>query len=66
MARPDKLPKVLTETKTEALLSRLNQCHFGPHRDHSLHALDGESRNYRLRYVPLNQYRQDGIAPFDA
>ncbi|MCS4038731.1 integrase [Salinibacter ruber] len=34
MARPDKLPRVLTEEETDRLLSQPNQRHFGPHRDY--------------------------------
>ncbi len=34
MARPDKLPKILMEAETEALLSQPNQRYFGPHRDY--------------------------------
>jgi len=34
MARPDKLPKVLTEAETDRLLSQPNQRYFGPHRDY--------------------------------
>jgi site-specific recombinase XerD len=34
MARPDKLPRVLTEAETEALLSEPNQRYFGPCRDY--------------------------------
>ena len=34
MARPDKLPKILTEEETEALLVQPNQRYFGPHRDY--------------------------------
>ena len=34
MARPDKLPKILTEEETERLLAQPNQRYFGPHRDY--------------------------------
>jgi len=34
MARPDKLPKILTEAETDRLLSEPNQRYFGPHRDY--------------------------------
>jgi integrase/recombinase XerD len=34
MARPDKLPKSLTEAETEVLLAQPNQRYFGPHRDY--------------------------------
>jgi site-specific recombinase XerD len=34
MARPDKLPKILTEEETDRLLSEPNQRYFGPHRDY--------------------------------
>jgi integrase/recombinase XerD len=34
MARPDKLPKILTEAEIEALLSQPNRRYFGPHRDY--------------------------------
>ncbi|MCS3640702.1 tyrosine-type recombinase/integrase [Salinibacter ruber] len=34
MARPDKLPRVLTEAETDRLLSEPNQRYFGPHRDY--------------------------------
>ena len=34
MARPDKLPRVLTEEETDRLLSGPNQRYFGPHRDY--------------------------------
>ncbi len=34
MARPDKLPKILTEEETDRLLSQPNQRYFGPHRDY--------------------------------
>jgi site-specific recombinase XerD len=34
MARPDKLPKILTEKETDRLLSQPNQRYFGPHRDY--------------------------------
>ena len=34
MARPDKLPRVLTEEETERLLAEPNQRYFGPHRDY--------------------------------
>jgi len=34
MARPGKLPKILTEEETDRLLSQPNQRYFGPHRDH--------------------------------
>jgi len=34
MARPDKLPKMLTEEETDRLLSQPNQRYFGPHRDY--------------------------------
>ena len=34
MARPDKLPRILTEEETEALLAQPNQRYFGPHRDY--------------------------------
>lgn len=34
MARPDKLPRVLTEAETEALLAQPNQRYFGPCRDY--------------------------------
>ncbi|MCS3698337.1 tyrosine-type recombinase/integrase [Salinibacter ruber] len=34
MARPDKLPRVLTEEETDRLLSEPNQRYFGPHRDY--------------------------------
>ncbi|MCS4048042.1 site-specific recombinase XerD [Salinibacter ruber] len=34
MARPDKLPKILTEGETDRLLSEPNQRYFGPHRDY--------------------------------
>jgi site-specific recombinase XerD len=33
MARPDKLPKILTEEETDRLLLQPNQRYFGPHRD---------------------------------
>ncbi len=34
MARPDKLPRVLTEEETDRLLQQPNQRYFGPHRDY--------------------------------
>ncbi len=34
MARPDKLPKILTEEETYRLLAQPNQRYFGPHRDY--------------------------------
>jgi site-specific recombinase XerD len=34
MARPDKLPKILTEAETDALLAQPNQRYYGPHRDY--------------------------------
>jgi len=34
MARPDKLPKILTEEETDRLLSQPNQRYFGPCRDY--------------------------------
>jgi site-specific recombinase XerD len=34
MARPDKLPKILTKEETERLLAQPNQRYFGPHRDY--------------------------------
>jgi site-specific recombinase XerD len=34
MARPDKLPKILTEQETDRLLSQPNQRYFGPCRDY--------------------------------
>jgi len=34
MARPDKLPKILTEEDTDRLLAQPNQRYFGPHRDY--------------------------------
>ena len=34
MARPDKLPKILTEEETDRLLAQPNQRYFGPHRDY--------------------------------
>ena len=34
MARPDKLPRILTEEETKALLAQPNQRYFGPHRDY--------------------------------
>jgi site-specific recombinase XerD len=34
MARPDKLPKILTEAETGRLLAQPNQRYFGPHRDY--------------------------------
>ncbi|MFB6230835.1 MAG: hypothetical protein ABEL04_06735 [Salinibacter sp.] len=34
MARPDTLPKILTEEETDRLLSQPNQRYFGPHRDY--------------------------------
>ncbi|MCS3665260.1 site-specific recombinase XerD [Salinibacter ruber] len=34
MARPDKLPKILTEAETKRLLNQPNQRYFGPHRDY--------------------------------
>jgi site-specific recombinase XerD len=34
MARPDRLPKILTEEETDRLLSEPNQRYFGPHRDY--------------------------------
>ncbi len=34
MARPDKLPRVLTEAETSSLLDQPNQRYFGPHRDY--------------------------------
>ena len=34
MARPDKLPRVLTEEETDRLLSEPNQRYFGPCRDY--------------------------------
>jgi site-specific recombinase XerD len=34
MARPDKLPKILTEEETDRLLSEPNQRYYGPHRDY--------------------------------
>jgi integrase/recombinase XerD len=34
MARPDKLPKILTETETDRLLAQPNRRYFGPHRDY--------------------------------
>ncbi|MCS3613380.1 tyrosine-type recombinase/integrase [Salinibacter ruber] len=34
MARPDTLPKILTEEETDRLLAQPNQRYFGPHRDY--------------------------------
>jgi integrase/recombinase XerD len=34
MARPDKLPKILTDTETASLLEQPNQRYYGPHRDY--------------------------------
>ena len=34
MACPDKLPRILTEEETEALLAQPNQRYFGPYRDY--------------------------------
>ncbi|MCS3678680.1 site-specific recombinase XerD [Salinibacter ruber] len=34
MARPDRLPKILTEEETDRLLAQPNQRYFGPHRDY--------------------------------
>ncbi len=34
MARPDKLPRVLTKEETDQLLAQPNQRYFGPHRDY--------------------------------
>lgn len=34
MARPDTLPKILTEAETDALLDQPNQRYFSPHRDY--------------------------------
>ncbi|WP_251931756.1 tyrosine-type recombinase/integrase, partial [Salinibacter ruber] len=34
MARPDQLPKVLTEPETTSLLEQPNQRYYGPHRDY--------------------------------
>jgi site-specific recombinase XerC len=34
MARPDKLPRILTEAETDRLLVQPNQRYFGPHRDY--------------------------------
>ena len=34
MARPDTLPKILTEAETDRLLAQPNQRYFGPHRDY--------------------------------
>ena len=34
MARPNKLPKILTEAETDRLLDQPNQRYFGPHRDY--------------------------------
>lgn len=34
MARPDKLPKVLTEEEADRLLQEPNRRYFGPHRDY--------------------------------
>ena len=34
MARPDTLPKILTEAETNQLLAQPNQRYFGPHRDY--------------------------------
>ena len=34
MTRPDKLPKVLSEAETNALLDQPNQRYYGPHRDY--------------------------------
>jgi site-specific recombinase XerD len=34
MARPDKLPKILTQEETSSLLSQPNQRYFGPQRDY--------------------------------
>jgi site-specific recombinase XerD len=34
MARPNQLPKILTEAETERLLAQPNQRYFGPHRDY--------------------------------
>jgi len=34
MARPDKLPKILTEDETDRLLAQPNQRYFGPQRDY--------------------------------
>ena len=34
MARPDKLPRILTEEETGRLLAQPNQRYFGPHRDY--------------------------------
>jgi len=34
MARPDRLPKILTKEETKRLLAQPNQRYFGPHRDY--------------------------------
>ena len=34
MARPNKLPRVLTEEETDRLLAQPDQRYFGPHRDY--------------------------------
>ena len=34
MARPGKLPRVLTDAETDRLLDQPNQRYFGPHRDY--------------------------------
>ncbi|WP_263788806.1 tyrosine-type recombinase/integrase [Salinibacter grassmerensis] len=34
MARPDKLPKILTQEETSSLLGQPNRRYFGPHRDY--------------------------------
>jgi site-specific recombinase XerD len=34
MARPNKLPRVLTESETSSLLEQPNQRYYGPHRDY--------------------------------
>jgi integrase/recombinase XerD len=34
MARPDKLPKILTEAETTSLLEQPNKRYYGPHRDY--------------------------------
>ena len=34
MARPDKLPKILTQEETDRLFAQPNQRYFGPHRDY--------------------------------
>ena len=59
MARPEKLPKVLTEAETTRLLSQPNLRNFSPHRDYLLHVADAKggisglgSRVSRVRILP--------------